>query len=216
MDALMDALWPEDPPETARHKLHCASSALRRALNGADIAPKEAGYLLYEGGAYALNPAFPLLIDSDEFVARHEAGTRAGGAALLAEYEAACRLFTGPFLPDDLYADWSLIRREQLTRLYLTMCAALAARHLAASWYEDAADWALRILAENRCDEAAYRLLMQARARGGDRGEALRQYERCKATLDHELGVAPMPATVALFYTILRGDQLPDAGAGGA
>src|SRR5947209_2642419 len=52
MDVLVEALWPEESPDVARHKLHVAISALRRALNGDYARRKTMGYLLCENGAY--------------------------------------------------------------------------------------------------------------------------------------------------------------------
>jgi DNA-binding SARP family transcriptional activator len=214
MDELMEALWPGQAPETARHKLHCASSALRRALNSGCAGPKEAGYLLYEDGGYAFNPTVAIRIDCDEFQEHFHAGRRTEGAAAIAAFEAACRLYTGPFLPDDLYADWSALRREQLTRMLLTMCAAIAAHYLQAGSPARAVEWSLRILAEDRCDEAAYRLLMRAHALCGNRAEALRQYERCKLTLAEQLGVPPLRPTTDLYEAILRDEAVDwDTGA---
>ncbi len=89
------------------------------------------------------------------------------------------------------------------------MCTATAEHHARAGQYHQAADWAMRILEENRCDEAAYQLLIRARALGGNRAEAIRQYERCKSVLAAELGVAPLPTTTALFYAVLRDEVDP-------
>jgi hypothetical protein len=42
MDVLMDALWPDDTPGVARHKLHVATSALRRGLNSGQTCQRRA------------------------------------------------------------------------------------------------------------------------------------------------------------------------------
>jgi LuxR family maltose regulon positive regulatory protein len=202
MDALMDALWPEDEPGIARHKLHVAVSALRRALNSGFDCPKGSGYLLYDDGAYRLNPAVDVTVDADELLALYRAGQRADGPEAARHYEAACALYRGPFLPDDVYADWSAMRAEQLEQAYLAMCAALASICLEAGRHDAAADWASACLEGNRCDEAAYRLLMRAHAAAGRRSEAMRQYRRCERVLAEELGVRPLPETTALAETI--------------
>jgi DNA-binding SARP family transcriptional activator len=124
-------------------------------------------------------------------------------------FEAACRLYRGPFLPEDLYADWSLIQRERMTQTHLAMCQALAAHHLEHARYHEATTWSLKILDENRCDESAFRQLMHACAVAGRRGEALRHYQRCAQVLQAELGVQPAPETTALFHAIVRGDHAP-------
>jgi DNA-binding SARP family transcriptional activator len=211
MDVLMDALWPDDRPDVARHKLHVASSALRRTLNGDYACPKGGGYLLCEHGTYQLNPAITIQIDVEEFLTHYRAGQHAEERAQIGHYEAACRLYAGPFLLDDLYADWSQIRREQLTQNYLMMCRALAASAFANRRYDQVVRWATTILEENRCDEAAYRQLMSAYAAQGNRTEALRMYQRCEHMLAEELGVPPLPETTALFYAILHGEPALEA-----
>jgi DNA-binding SARP family transcriptional activator len=114
-------------------------------------------------------------------------------------------------LLDDLYADWSQIRREQLTQNYLTMCRALAANAFANRRYDQVVRWITMILEDNRCDEAAYRQLMSAYAAQGNRTEALRMYQRCEHMLAEELGVPPLPETTALFYAILHGEPVLEA-----
>lgn len=206
MDILMDALWREDTPEVARHKLHCAFSALRRSLNDGYTDCKGGGYLLCRDGAYELNPSIVIRVDIDEFLARHRGGRQAGGSAAIVHYEAACALYKGPFLPEDLYADWSLLRREQLEKTYLLMCEALATHYLAAARPHEAAEWASRIIEVRPCDEAAFRQLMQASAAAGRRDEMVRQYRRCELLLRAELGVQPSRETTALLRAILCGD----------
>jgi DNA-binding SARP family transcriptional activator len=205
MDILIETLWPDEPARVARHKLHCAFSALRHALNRGTGGEKGGGYLLCENGAYLLNPAAEIQTDADQFMALYQAGQRAGEAAAVPHFEAACRLYGGPYLAEDLYADWSQIRREQLTQARLAMCGALAQHHLASGNHDDAAAWAMQVLEENRCDESAYRLLIRAHAAAGRRGRAIQQYRLCERILAEELAVEPMPETRAAFEEVLTG-----------
>src|SRR5262249_57301133 len=120
---------------------------------------------------------------AEECPAVARSGERAGGSAAQSHYEAACALSTGVFLPDALYADWSIAARAQLSQTYQLMCAALATHPLAATRYDDAARWAAAIVAENPSDEPAYQLLMHAHAAAGRRHEAVRQFRRCERVL---------------------------------
>lgn len=210
MDTLMALLWPEDEPEIAHHKLQVAISALRRSLNSGYTNDPGGGYILCKHGVYQLNPAVPLRSDVDEFLACYQTGQQSRGCAVVEQYEAACRLYTGPFLLEDLYADWSLIQREQLRQAYLAMCGALAEYYLEVSRYEDAAQWATAILKENRCDEAAHQLLIRIYVAEGRRSEALQQYQRCERIVAEELGMPLMPETVHLFHTVLNSAILPN------
>lgn len=203
IDALMDTLWPNDEPEVARHKVQVAVSALRRSLNNGYASDPGGGYILCKNGVYQANPAITIYTDVDTFLFFYSCGQQSTGDEAIACYEKACSLYKGPFLAEDMYADWTFVRREQLSQKFLAMCHMLAEHHLTAGHYEEATQWAGTILAENRCDEKAHRLLMQAYIAQGHRSEALRQFRRCEHILYNELGTTPTPETVALFQSLL-------------
>ena len=204
MDTLLAAMWLEDEPGVAHHKLQVAVSALRRSLNHGYVKDAGGGYILCKNGVYELNPLIPLQTDVDEFLEYYQAGRQSSGSTMAVYYERACDLYTGPFLSEDLYADWSFMQREQLNQVYLAMCSMLAEYYLEACRYEDATRWTIAILKENRCDEAAHRQLMRIYAAQGRRSEALRQYRQCERILAEELSVHPMPETMNLFQAILN------------
>jgi DNA-binding SARP family transcriptional activator len=62
------------------------------------------------------------------------------------------------------------------------------------------------IIEENRCDEGAYQQLMRIYALEGRRNAALQLFQRCQQVLLEELGMQPLPETVALYQAIIRGD----------
>jgi DNA-binding SARP family transcriptional activator len=212
IDEILEVLWPEDPPAVARHKLHVAVSALRRSLSEGCAGMKGGGHIVCDQEIYQLQPAEAISTDVAAFVANYRAGQGATGDAALRHYEAACALYAGEFLAEDRYADWSLIQREQLTQMYLTMCRALGGRALDDGRLDDALHWSAILLAENRCDEAACRQIMRAHAAVGRRAEALQQYQRCAQSLEAELGISPSPETTALHAAIQRGAPLPPEG----
>lgn len=63
-----------------------------------------------------------------------------------------------------------------------------------------------RMLAHDNCWERAYRLLMLAYARQGNRAAALRVFQRCVDNLARELEVEPAPITLALAERLRAGD----------
>jgi DNA-binding SARP family transcriptional activator len=209
MDILMTLLWAEDEPAVAHHKLQVAVSALRRSLNQHYVNDTGGGYILCKNGVYELNPLIPLRTDVDEFLEYYQAGRQSSGNIMVAYYKRACELYTGPFLSEDLYADWSFLRRKHLILVYLTMCNALAEYCLETGRYEHAMRWIGAILKENRCDEGAHRQLMRAYSALGRRSEALLQYQLCARILAEDLSVQPMPETISLFQAILNNKHLP-------
>src|SRR5262249_8606131 len=96
LEALVEALWPDDDPLVGRHKLHVAVSALRRSLGDPTA-------LIYADGMYQLNPRVRMHIDVDEFEAQFNAGRAAAGASMAEHYLRACKLYTGAFLSEDVY-----------------------------------------------------------------------------------------------------------------
>lgn len=205
VDKLMCVLWPEDETDVALHKLRMAISALRRSLNdGYDCTPG-GGYILCKDSTYYFNPSFPLHIDLDEFLELYRAGLRIPRSSAVTYYEKACNLYVGPFLPEDIYAEWSFLRREQLRQIYLVMCRILTEHYLDSGQYNRARTWATASLKENHCDEIAYQQLMFIYAAEGQRSEVFRQYQRCQQVLYQELGVQPMPETEQLFQAIMHG-----------
>ena len=207
IDALMETFWPDDGPETARRKLQVAVSALRRTLNQGFECGTGGGYILCKEQYYQTNPSTPVTSDVAEFLALYEQGRRSNPLAAIQYYEQACRLYTGTCLVEDIYADWSCKLREQCSLAHATMCNTLAEHALATGNYDNAIHWANLVLVENRCDEAAYRLLMQVYAAQGRRSEAIRQYQRCEQELQEELGIAPMSETTQLFHALLAANS---------
>lgn len=203
MDKLMAILWPEDETEVARHKVQVAVSALRHTLNQGLRCPPGSGYILYKNGVYQINPAVSITSDVELFLSLYQLGRQSDNEEAMACYEQACQLYTGPFLVEDIYSDWSLPRREQLSQHFVTMCRALSGYHLEAGRYEEAEQWAKAQLSENRCDEEAHRLLIHIYIEQGRRSEAIRQYHLCERILAEELGVPPMTETVAILRGIL-------------
>jgi DNA-binding SARP family transcriptional activator len=201
-DILMALLWPTDESEVAQPKLHSAISRLRNSLNQGYKCDPGGGYIVCKNRVYSINPAVEIGTDVDEFLQYFEAGQQESEDRV-ALFEKACSLYTGPFLPEDLYADWSLLQREHLNRVYLSMCRALSDHYLKKKCYEDAAKWATTILKINRCDEEAHRQLIQMYAAQGRRLEALQQYQRCEFLLREELGVPPLPETTRLSQMLL-------------
>jgi len=131
-ETLIEALWPEEGTEiNAERSLRKAKSVLNQVLRpylGRDLvlfigSPGYAGYRL----------AGDLVrIDADEFellVARACAAEGRGEREqALALWESAYDLVRGEFLPHEIYADWTSLRRERLrakTRLCLHRLAAL-------------------------------------------------------------------------------------------
>jgi DNA-binding SARP family transcriptional activator len=207
-DTLMELLWPDDGPEVAQPRLHTAICALRRSLNNGYSCEPGGGYIVCKNRTYCFSAAIQLQTDVEQFLHYYKAG-RQKSAERVAFFEKACCMYSGPFLPEDKYADWSFLQREHLSRVYIDMCRTLADHYLKVRSYEDAEKWASAIIKEDHCDELAYRQLIQVFAAQGRRSEALQQYQHCERILREELAVQPLPETVHLFQMMLNSDPSP-------
>jgi DNA-binding SARP family transcriptional activator len=202
-DTLKALFWPEDEPEAAQRKLHHAISALRSSLNHSSSIKVECSYIVCKNGLYSLNTAaVRLRTDVDEFLSYYRTGQKKSEERI-ALYEKACQLYTGPFLIEDIYSDWSALQREQLSRTYFAMCRVLTEHYLQFKCYDDAAKWASAILKENPCDETAHQQLIQIYAAQGYRSAAIQQYQLCERILREELGVGPTPETTSILQKII-------------
>ncbi len=205
-EEIIDRLWPQLGPEAANRDFKVALNALNKALEPQRNADEPFGFIARDGTAYRLRPAADLWLDSAVFEQACDEGLRLTDdsdlAAVIVALRYALQLYSGDYLPDALYEDWAIEERERLSALYLRAADRLAVALLKSEQYDEVIDVCQRILARDSCWERAYQLLMLAHARLGNRSLALRTYQRCVATLDTELGVAPSPPTLALYDQI--------------
>lgn len=118
--------------------------------------------------------------------------------------EEAVALYKGDYLPEAIYETWAAAERERLAVMFLSAADRLTEHYLEARRYEQAVELAQRILAADNCWERAYRHLMLAYHRLGNRGQIGRVYQRCVQTLRDELDVAPTDETTACFAELTK------------
>jgi DNA-binding SARP family transcriptional activator len=126
----------------------------------------------------------------------------------------AVRLYRGDLL-EGWYQDWCLYERERLQNIYLLMLDKLMNHCEALSKFELGLLYGSLILRHDRARERTHRQMMSLQYHSGDRTAALRQYERCAAALEEELGVKPDGRTAALYERI-RDGKIEDPRAEGA
>lgn len=179
-------LWGEAAPERAAASLRMALSALRKHLGAAA--------LLADRVSVQLNPAFPLWVDVRAY---QVAAAGAAGA------DAAADLYRGDLLAG-FFDEWISPLREHYHRLHLERLLGLAQDLRGRSDYRQAIRVAQRVLAADATNETAHQHLIFCYLAAGDRAAAIAQFERCRAVLQRELGVEPLPDTTALYRWIRR------------
>lgn len=217
-ETLADLLWPNYLESAARLNLSQTLARLRRALHDAQGAPP---LLQITRQTIQLDPT-AVTVDVWHFQRLLAACTQHPHAELTscptccAQLTSAATLYTGPLLAGALwtdsqpFAEWLLLKREQLQRQALDALHALAVHHTAAGAYDQVQHYAQRQLALEPWRETAHRQVMSAFALAGHRSAALAHYESCRRSLREELAVEPDAATVALVERIRKEDfRLP-------
>jgi len=200
-DEIVEILWPSLNAEAAARDFKVALNALNRAIEPNRAADAPFAFIVREGTAYRLRPEADLWLDSGHFERECDLGLRLAvhqPEQAIAHLQAAIRQYRGDYLPDALYEDWTSEERERLLALYLRTADKLASLLVERGQFDACLETCQAILTRDACWENAYRLMMTAYARQGNRPQAMRAYQRCVDALCDELGVAPSPATVAL------------------
>lgn len=198
-DQLCEALWPEADPTAAQQNFKIALNALYQVLEPARDAGADSAFIMREGTTYALRPYADLWIDADQFLSDLKA---AGHRPT--DLRRALAHYQGEYLPDARYETWAAGERERLAAIFLEYADRLVDTLVDTARYGEAIDLCQRILEQDNCWERAYRHLMLAFHRLGDRGQVARTYQRCVQTLHSELDVEPAPETQALYAQLTR------------
>jgi predicted ATPase/DNA-binding SARP family transcriptional activator/Tfp pilus assembly protein PilF len=195
-EQLMEALWPEQDPETAADGLYKALYVARKALG-----PDGPRLLATESQQIVLGAPGGLWIDAEVF----ESAAHAAGSADVAELEAALAVYTGDLLVEDPYEDWVAGRREQLRSLRIDLISNLARLEEARGRYERSIERLRELVAADSVNEDAHRRLMSLYAGTGQRHLALRQYQLCCEALRRDLDAEPERATIVLHERVVAG-----------
>ena len=204
-EALASLLWSETTTDRSKKYFRDVLWHLRSNLGEQ---PGGRPFVLTTNHTVTLHPEASIWLDVDvlEEVFRWLCG-RAGASLSAAEargLEATLALYQGDLLAG-WDCDWCHYKRERLRhayftlgRRYMTYCEALGA-------YDRGVAAGLRLLCTEPTLEDAHRAVMRLYFLAGDRGSALRQYQRCAAVLRREFDVDPLPQTSSLREQIRTG-----------
>ena len=185
---LAGLLWPEAEEATARNNL---SQTLRRLkqVAGEDV--------IVAGGTLHLSAT--LAVDA----AQLKVAALSGRAAEVATYTGELLV---PLDYDDLpeFSEWLWSAREELQALRKDALESLVTNLEAQGNFKSALTYAERLIELEPISEAAYRHLMRLHYLR-DRPAAFKAYARCKAVLEREAGVEPLPETQDLARRIEQG-----------
>jgi DNA-binding SARP family transcriptional activator len=202
-DALADAVWGDDLPANHGAALEHYVSSLRRRLQPG-VATADSFIVTRAGGYLFATERAELDLAELRALVRLADGHPPGAPDRLALRQRVLDLAVEAPFAEDADADWAAAARTEVRDAVLAALLEVATRALA----EDP-ERALR-LAREALDldgylEQSYQLAMRASVALGRTDDALRWYERCRQTLDAELGLYPSSETEQLHREVLSG-----------
>jgi DNA-binding SARP family transcriptional activator len=208
-EALSELLWPGTPESLSRKYLRKTLWQLRTTLN--EAGGRRAGVepiLRTAAGWVRANPDGDWWLDVDAFEQAYGALRNVPGEDM-SEPQArslheAARLYCGD-LVESWYQDWCLYERDRLKLVYVAMLDKLMEHCEATRSFGEAVAYGNSILRHDPAREATHRRLMRLHYQSGDRGNALRQYDRCVTALAAQFDLGPSPETVALHEQLRAG-----------
>ena len=209
LDTLIDAVWEQDPPATAKRQVQNSISALRRLLDRGSRDPDKASTIANEGNAYRLRLGageldawiFRAQVDKAQ---RLSAAGQVGEAA--AELRAALRRWRGPALAGlggGVLAA-AAARLDEQRRAAVEECLALELR---LGRHTDLIGELTELVATYPLSERLVRHLIVALHRSGRQADALEAYRHLRERLADELGLEPSIALRELHTAILKDED---------
>ena len=191
-ETLGEAFWPNLDSDTVMHRLHVVASGartfLRDTLNGFEA-------LRCTSAGYSLHPSIRIVSDVAQFFEFQQIGT-------IDAFKHAVQLYEGEFLEGE-QGDWIEPVRVKCATTHAAMLERLADSALSYGEHQEALGYGLDLLAVDRANEAASRMVMRCFAALGRRGRVLAEYEALRAYLRKHLGLEPTAETQNVVRSLI-------------
>jgi DNA-binding SARP family transcriptional activator len=204
-DRLIDELWGEGPPQTARTVVHGLVSRLRGVLEPGRGKARPGALIQTFGSSYRL-AIEPDAVDAHRFKRLIDEARGAPAEVRAAKLSAALALWRGPALADFAYEPFA---QRAITTLEELRTQAIEDRIEADLASGRAADLVLeleQLIQAHPFRERLRGLLMLALYRSGRQADALQAYHDARSLLVEVLGLEPGPALRELETAILTQD----------
>ncbi|GAA4527231.1 AfsR/SARP family transcriptional regulator [Nonomuraea ferruginea] len=203
-ERLVEAIWAEDPPATAKGILHTYVASLRRAFAAAGLPPV---IMSHRVGYLAQIP--PRTLDKDLFeqhLAEGRGAARKGHhREASASFRAALSLWRGTAL-GGIGDSFLRAEADRLEELRLAVIEERVAADLGAGQDQQLIEELTELVALYPGRERLRRDLMVALYRSGRQADALAMYQHGRQVLIEELGIEPGPELRETQAAILRSD----------
>lgn len=202
-ERLVDAVWPDAPPATARSQIQICVSHLRQRLgtSSARIVTRRSGYALEPGGAELDRLEFERAVDRARELVR--SGRIAEAVTVL---RGSLDLWRGPVVLPEITSPVVRDRAVVLEESRAIVVEELAALMLSGGRHSELVPLLSREILDYPLREQMRSQLMLALFGAGRQADALREYRRARDVSIAELGIEPAEPLRSLEAAILRGD----------
>jgi DNA-binding SARP family transcriptional activator len=212
VDRLLDDLWGDEPPASARSSLQALVSRLRTVLGVARSGAGAADQLLvHRAPGYALEVPVGT-IDAERFTTLADEGRRLLRAdrpqVALERLETALGLWRGQVLADLADAPFVVPAATRLAGQRADVREQLAAARLRTGAAAEAVPDLEALTADDGLRERAWELLLEALHATGRTAEALERYRLLRERFRDELGLDPGPGLQRVERALLQGAPL--------
>lgn len=204
LDRIIDSVWGENPPKTAKTQIQICISSLRRVFADAGesdiIATRAAGYLLQaESGQFDF-------LRFTEYVNQARGLTQAGKAVeSVAKLKDALALWRGR-VAMGISSDVVQRNATLLEERKLSVLEELYRLQLSLGRHSEIVGELQELVEANPLRETFQSFLMLALYRANRQADALEVYRRARGVLDRELGIEPSHQLQVLEIAVLNGD----------
>jgi DNA-binding SARP family transcriptional activator/tetratricopeptide (TPR) repeat protein len=210
VERLIEVLWPDCPPASARGAIQVCVSRLRGVLTGAGVAG--AATLAGRPGGYSLQ-VDPELVDAHRFRLLADRAAGRPDEAAVPLLRAALALWRGEPLLGTAPSDGGQRLGHGLAEARLGVLERCLDAELRLGRHREVTDELIAAVAEHPLRERFAVQLMLARYRGGEPSRALEVYRASRRRLVAELGVEPGAELQELHAAVLRTDPALDRAA---
>jgi DNA-binding SARP family transcriptional activator/tetratricopeptide (TPR) repeat protein len=208
MDQLIDAVWAEDPPPTARSQVQTSISAMRKVFGKAGrtdvIRTQSSGYVLSMADEDLDSTWFASLVAT-----AHQQAAEGQEESAAETLRRALDLWRGPAC-DGIQSDVVRHAASVIEEARLTAIEELARLELELGRHVEVSVELQAVLVEHPWRERLYGLLMLALYRSGRQAEALGVYRRARTVLTTEVGIEPGQELRDLERAVLNRDSSLD------
>ncbi len=182
-EEIMDAVFPDLPPERAVHQLHNGIYYIKKALQAYGVSQEQVAI----EGSYRLS-LHDVLVDAMRFQAL--LGRARAEQEQIDLWQSAADLYQADYYRDGDWV-WAEVERERLRKLHLEMALRLGTLYVQHAEIGRAEDLLLRVIRCNPYSEPAIRLLLELYLGSHRTTLAERLYREYERTLREDLDLAP-------------------------